>query len=74
MVSRCLVTFAPYLARCACPSSRYISKVSGAATLFDVRRSEDYDASKAVDRLLNRSDVKTVMQADPKVRSLLMET
>ncbi len=36
----------------------YIAKASGAATLLDVRRWEDYDASKTVDAYLNQPHVK----------------
>lgn len=36
----------------------YISKSSGVATLYDVRRATDYDAGHGVDVFVNRPDVK----------------
>lgn len=42
-------------------NGRYVANISGTATLLDVRRPEEYDASKAVDRFWNRSDVKKAM-------------
>lgn len=38
----------------------YIAEASGAATLLDVRRAQDYDAHKHVDAFLNQKHVKVV--------------
>ncbi|EFJ43651.1 hypothetical protein VOLCADRAFT_65725 [Volvox carteri f. nagariensis] len=46
----------------------FITNVTGLATMFDTRRTEGYDPTKAVDRFLNLPEVKEAMRADPDVR------
>lgn len=46
----------------------FISETAGVATLFDIRRTAKYDAGEAVQVLLNSTEYKTLMQADPKVQ------
>lgn len=45
----------------------FIQQQSGVATLLDVRRTEGYDAHKAVDALLDSADVRKWMGASDKV-------
>ena len=39
----------------------FIARAAGAATLLDVRRYEEYDADKMVDRFLNQANVKVAL-------------
>eukprot|EP00198_Chlamydomonas_reinhardtii_P000086 XP_001689421.1 serine carboxypeptidase [Chlamydomonas reinhardtii] len=43
----------------------FITNATGIATMFDTRRTEMYDPSRAVDRLLNLPEVKEAMRARP---------
>ncbi|GLI71702.1 hypothetical protein VaNZ11_017008 [Volvox africanus] len=45
----------------------FIVNVTGLATLFDTRKTEEYDPTKAVDHFLNLPEVKEAMRADPAV-------
>lgn len=45
----------------------YIQNASGVATLLDIRRTAQYDPGERVQQLLNSSEYKTMMQADPRV-------
>lgn len=45
----------------------YIQQASGVATLLDVRRTEAYDAAKAVDALLDSAAVRAWMGASNQV-------
>lgn len=45
----------------------YIQQASGVATLLDVRRTEAYDAAKAVDTLLDSAAVRAWMGASNQV-------
>ncbi|GIL55967.1 hypothetical protein Vafri_11432 [Volvox africanus] len=45
----------------------FIVNVTGLATMFDTRRTEEYDPNKAVDHFLNLPEVKEAMRADPTV-------
>lgn len=45
----------------------FIQQESGVATLFDVRRTESYDAAKVVDVLLNSSEVRQWIGASNEV-------
>jgi hypothetical protein len=47
----------------------YIQQASGVATLLDVRRTEAYDAAKAVDTLLDSAAVRAWMGASNQVRA-----
>ncbi len=49
----------------------YIQQVSGVATLYDVRRTQEYDAENHVDRLVNLPKVKaSIVQAQVNYRWL----
>ncbi|GIL85802.1 hypothetical protein Vretimale_19534 [Volvox reticuliferus] len=45
----------------------FIANVTGLATMFDTRRTEEYDPTKTVDRFLNLPEVKEAMRADATV-------
>lgn len=45
----------------------FIEEASGVATLFDVRRTTRYDSGEAVQQLLDRAEVKALLNADPAV-------
>ncbi|KAG2487387.1 hypothetical protein HYH03_013956 [Edaphochlamys debaryana] len=45
----------------------FITNATGIATMFDTRRTEEYDPTKAVDRFLNLPEVKEMMRARPDV-------
>jgi hypothetical protein len=47
-----------------------ITNVSGLATMFDTRRTSDYDAHKSVDAYLNDPDVREALRAEPHVSSM----
>jgi vitellogenic carboxypeptidase-like protein len=46
---------------------QFIEQASGVATLLDIRRTAVYDSAEAVQSLLNSTEVKAVMGADPSI-------
>lgn len=50
---------------------RLAANLTGAATLFDIRRYKSYDSGKQVDALLNAPETKAWLRADPKASASL---
>ncbi|KXZ46405.1 hypothetical protein GPECTOR_44g8 [Gonium pectorale] len=46
---------------------RFITNVTGLGTMFDTRRTEEYDPTKSVDRFLNLPEVKEALRALPNI-------